>query len=144
MPHEIPFGIDITLALAWGEELPPNVDPRHRATFGTLEVRVSPAGGRLHGTRDVVVAAESLERFGADVTELLDRLTGEATFEPTPGLGGRGDFALTVRLRQGKGTVSGFLATQYPPAHLTFEGIEIDQSYLAGTLRELRSLLAAR
>jgi len=48
---------------------------------------------------------------------------------------------LTAR---GKGAVSGFLATRHHEARLTFDGLEIDQSYLHDTHRQLLALIADR
>jgi hypothetical protein len=53
-----------------------------------------------------------------------------------------GNFAITIALEQGKGGVSGFLATHYPDARLTFSNVEIDQSYLQETRRQVAVLLA--
>ena len=144
MCYAIAVGQDITLSLSWDDRIRAQVNPDWQTVSGTLEVVLRPAGGQLSGLRDILVTAEALIHFDNELSRLLDDLTGSATLEPQVDYDGGGDFELTVRLKYGKGTVSGFLATVYHGARLTFDGVEIDQSYLAETQRQLRRLLSHR
>ena len=144
MPHKINFGPGITLTLSWEAEPPPDVDAGYRTVAGTLALRLEPTGASLQGTRNVSVDAQMLDDFDIALARLLDDLSGSATLEPTRGLGGRGNFAITIDLAHGRGSIHGFLAAQYHEARLSFAGYEIDQSYLQETSRQLRSLRAER
>jgi hypothetical protein len=107
-----------------------------------MTVRLAPVSGEFEASRTVTVEAAALEQFRDAVSPLLDALSGSATLEPVLGLGDRGDFAITIELKHGKGSVSGFLAARYPESRLVFSGIETDQSYLHETRRQLQALLA--
>jgi hypothetical protein len=144
LKHTIAFRREITMTLSWDRRPPPQVDAAWQTASGTVELNLRPSGAQLEAMREVVVAAEALLHFDAAASRLLDALTGSATLEPLADYGGRGDFAFTVTLEYGKGTLSGFVATTYPEARLTFEGLEIDQTYVAETQRQLRSLLDDR
>ena len=142
MEHTINFGPGITLTLSWEAKLPHDIDAGYRTVAGTLAVRLEPAGASLKGKRDVLIDAQMLDDFDTALARLLDDLNGSATLEPTRGLGGQGDFAMTIDLAHGKGSIRGFLAAYYHEARLSFAGYEIDQSYLQETSRQLRSLHA--
>jgi hypothetical protein len=144
LTHTIDFGRDIALTLSW-DDLPPTVvNPDAPVASGTLEVTLRPTGGYVRATREIEVGVDALVRFDNELSALLGDLTGATTLEPWLDLDGLGDFALTVRLSHGKGTLSGFLATSSHEARLTFDGVEIDQAYLAETQRQLRLLLDHR
>jgi hypothetical protein len=88
--------------------------------------------------------ARNADRVAA-YRELLDRgrSTDAVPTSVTIGPDGayEGDFAITITLEHGKGVVGGFLAANHHDARLVFDGVEIDQSYLQETERQLRSLL---
>jgi hypothetical protein len=142
--HEVTVVPGIRLSLAWDDELPMDVASSHRCASGTLDIRLEPVGAQLRASREVVVEAGALEAFLEELERLLDALNGSATLEPVLAYRGHGDFAITMTLMHGKGAVSGFLAARYHQARLTFDGVEVDQSYLQETRRQLGTLLAAR
>lgn len=144
MECEISFGLGITLTLMWEAEPPPEVDAGYRTASGTLEISLEPVGGFVQGRREVAVDAQTLEDFHDTLAQLVDSLTGSVTLEPTLGLGGHGNFAITVTLHHGKGHIQGFLATHYHQTRLTFAGYETDQSFLQQTRRQLGLLLSQR
>lgn len=144
MSDIIAFGREITLTLSWDDLPPAEGGPDWQTASGTLEVALQPTDGQLHAIREIDVTAEALFRFGDDLSQLLDELTGSATLEPVGGYDGYGDFELTVTLEYGKGTVSGFLATFHHEARLSFDGVETDQTYPADAQRQLRLLLDQR
>ncbi|HSC92070.1 MAG TPA: hypothetical protein VLB86_10500 [Gaiellaceae bacterium] len=143
MSHVVPVGREVTLTLSWDDRPPAEVDPDLQGASGTIEVALRPVGGELRCTRDVAASAGALLRFDDALAGLLHELTGSATLEPLVDYD-LGDFGLTVTLKAGKGAVSGFVATSFPEARLAFDGVEIDQTYVAETRRRLRLLLAAR
>ncbi len=120
------------------------ISASHRTASGELKIDLEPARAHLVGSRAVAVEAASLKAFGEQLSSLLDSLTGSAILEPVTGLDGHADFEITVTLDHGKGTASGFLLAYYHDARLTFSGLEIDQTYLEATRRQLHALLAAR
>ena len=90
--------------------------------------------GRFRAVVDSDLELSDLERFANDLGVLLDRLDGEARLEHI-----EGQFAAIVRLRRGRGTITGFVREHIGP-NLEYE-LDTDQSYLQETLGDVRTAL---
>jgi hypothetical protein len=136
--HEVSFeadGATVSLRLALDIEPPRGVDNGAQAIEGEVELRLAPAGGSVAVTREIVLFRSDVERFITQLDSILDALDGNAVLEHPS------DLQLAVSLERGKGTLSGFVATQYPAVKVVFEGFATDQSYLSAPLAAMKAVL---
>jgi len=135
--HEVSFeadGATVSLRIALIEP-PRGVDIGAQAIEGEVELRLAPAGGSVAVTREIVLFRSDVDRFITQLDSILDALDGNAVLEHPS------DLQLAVSLERGKGTLSGFVATQYPAVKVVFEGFATDQSYLSAPLAAMKAVL---
>ena len=135
--HEVSFeadGATVILRVALDIEPPRRVDIGAQAIEGEVELRLAPAGGSVAVTREIVLFRSDVERFITQLDSILDALNGNAVLEHPS------DLQLAVSLERGKGTLSGFVATQYPAVKVVFE-FATDQSYLSAPLAAMKAVL---
>jgi hypothetical protein len=136
--HEVSFkadGATVSLRIALGSEPPRGVDAGMQSIEGEVELRLKPAGGSVAVTREIVLFRHDVERFVTQLDSILGALDGVAVLEHPS------DLELRVALDRGKGTLSGFVATQYPAVKVVFEGFATDQSCLSAPLAAIRAAL---
>ena len=105
------------------------------ANWVTGEVAVSVRG--FTARQPIALVTAELERFRDELHELDANLTGEAELVHL-----EEEVGVTVRLKDGRGTLSGFLIEHTGP-ELRFGEIEVDQSFVRETLREFDALVTA-
>lgn len=128
-------GATVTLRIALGPNPPGDVGAEWRPIEGEVELRLAPAGGSVAVTREIVLIRSDVDRFVTQLDSILAALDGNAVLEHPS------DLELTVALHRGRGTLSGFVATQYPAVKVVFEGFATDQSYLSAPLAALNEIL---
>lgn len=136
--HEVSFeadGATVSLRIALDIEPPRGADIGAQAIKGEVELRLAPAGGSVAVTREIILVRSDVERFVTRLDSILAALDGNAVLEHPS------DLELTVALHRGKGTLSGFVATQYPAVKVVFEGFATDQSYLSAPLAAMEAVL---
>jgi hypothetical protein len=87
--------------------------------------------------QSISLRTDELESFRDELRALDAERTGKAVLTHL-----EEELGLTVQLKDGKGTLSGFVLEHVGP-ELRFDDIEIDQSFVKGMLSELDALVQA-
>jgi hypothetical protein len=100
---------------------------------GTVELQV----GSFRGRKQVSALTPQLAAFRDQLQVLAHERSGRATLSHI-----EEEFELTVALRDGRGTVAGFVRDFDGPS-LSFRAIEIDQAFVAAALAQFDAVVAA-
>ncbi|MDQ6774683.1 MAG: hypothetical protein M3071_00340 [Actinomycetota bacterium] len=95
----------------------------------------------LHAAHTLILDASELASFVDQLRALEHAQDGEAAFGDPDAESGD-EFGLTIQIKNGRGTLDGFLADN-AAARLSFETIDIDQAFLHDALAQFAAIIEA-
>lgn len=129
-------GCRLTLRLMRWER--PNLTSGPDANWLVGEVELMAGStGRFRARHPVSVRSDEVARFRAELSSVLDTLTGEATLENL-----EEQFGAKVVLNAGVGDLEVFVA-EHLGAELRVKDVRTDHAYLGETMRQLNAAAAA-